>query len=103
MVLLPANNEFVGVIEHVTESLHNLLIEEPGSSSGSDSSRGSHHPSRECFMRGTPEGHVESISTEEATPVGNLGDKTKGETTAPPRMGVEQLKARQQELEEARL
>jgi len=45
MVLPPANNEFMGVIEHVTESLHNLLTEEPGLSSDSDSSRGSHHPS----------------------------------------------------------
>jgi len=45
MVLPPTNNEFVGVIEHVTESLHNLLIEGLGSSSGSNSSRGSHHPS----------------------------------------------------------
>jgi len=44
-------------------------------------------------MAGTPEGHVESISTEEATPTGNLGDGTEGETVAPPRMGVEQLKA----------
>ena len=25
MVLPPVNNEFVGVIEHITESLHNLL------------------------------------------------------------------------------
>ena len=89
MVLPPTNNEFMGVIEHITKSLHNLLTEEPGSSSGSDSSRGSHHPSWECFMMGTPEGHVESISMEEATPVGNLGDETKGETTAPPRIGVE--------------
>ena len=71
MVQPPANNEFVGVIEHVTESLHNLLTEEPGLSSGSDSSKGSHHPSRECFMTGTPEGHVESISEGEAT-VGDL-------------------------------
>ena len=30
MVLPLANNEFVGVIEHVIESLHNLLTEEPG-------------------------------------------------------------------------
>ena len=45
MVQPPMNNKFVGVIEHIIESLHNLLIEEPGSSSGSDSSRGSHHPS----------------------------------------------------------
>ena len=40
-----------------------------------------------------PEGHVESISMEEATPTGNLDDKAKGETVAPPHMGVEQLKA----------
>ena len=101
MVLPLANNEFVGVIEHVMESLHNLLIEESGSSSSSDSSRGSHHRSRECFMTGTPEGHVESISTEEATPTGNLGDRTEGDTAAPPHMGVEQLKAQHLEIEEA--
>ena len=71
MVLPPTNNEFVGMIEHVTASLHNLLAEVPGSSFGSDSSRGSHHPSQECFMTGTPEGHVESISEGEAT-VGDL-------------------------------
>ena len=103
MVLPPANNEFVGVIEHVTESLHNLLTEESGLSSGSDSSRGSHHLSWECFMMGTPEGHVESVSEEEATPANNLGDEAEGETAAPPRMGVEQLKARHREIEEARL
>ena len=54
-------------------------------------------------MTGTPEGHIESIPAEEATPVGNLGDETEGDTTAPPRMGVEQLKARQREIEKARL
>ena len=54
-------------------------------------------------MMGTPEGHVESVPVEEATPMGNLGDETKAETVAPPRMGVEQLKARQREIEEARL
>ena len=100
MVLPPTNNEFMGVIEHVTESLHDLLIEELGSSPGSYSSRGSHHPSRECFMTGTPEGHVESVSEEEATPVDNLGDEVEGETAAPPHMGVEQLKARHREIEE---
>ena len=89
MVLPPINNEFLGLIEHIIESLHNLLAEEPGSSSGSNSSRGSHHPSRECFMTGTPEGHIESIPMEEATLTGNLGDKTEGETAAPPCMGVE--------------
>ena len=52
-------------------------------------------------MMGTLEGHVESVPTEEATPTGNLGDETEGETVALPRMGVEQLKARQREIEEA--
>ena len=89
MVLPLVNNEFVGVIEHVTESLHNLLAEEPGSPSGSDSSRGSHHPSQECFMMGTPEGHIESVSEEEATLANNLGDEAKGETAAPPHRRVE--------------
>ena len=51
----------------------------------------------------TPEGHVESISVEETTPVGNLSGKTKGETVAPPRVGVEQLRARKQEIEEAEI
>ena len=103
MILFPVNNEFVGVIEHVTESLQNLITEELGSSSGSDSSKGSHHPSWDCFMTGTPEGHVESISMEEATPVGNLDGETKGETAAPPRVGVEQLRARKREIDEPRL
>ena len=89
MVLPPVNNKFMGVIEHIIESLHNLLTEEPGSSSGSDSSRGSHRPSWESFMTGTPEGHLESVPVEEATPVGNLGDETEGETAAPPCMGVQ--------------
>ena len=74
----PVNNEFMGMIESITESLHDLLVEEPGLDSSSNSSRGSHHPSQECFMVGTPEGHVESISTEEATLVGNLSDGTEG-------------------------
>ena len=39
----PANNEFVGMIESIMKSLHGLLAEGPGSDSGSDSSRGSHH------------------------------------------------------------
>ena len=54
-------------------------------------------------MIGTPEGHIESISTEEVTPAGNLGDKTKGDTAAPPHIGVEQLKAQKREIEEARI
>ena len=95
------NNKFMGVIEHVMESFHDLLIEELESPSGSDSSRVSHHASCECFMMGTPEGHIESIHEEEATPVNNLNDEAEGETAAPPFMRVEQLKARHREIEEA--
>ena len=54
-------------------------------------------------MAGTPEGHVESIHEEEATPTNDLDDEAEGGTTSPPRMRVEQLKAQHQELEEARL
>ena len=71
----PTNDEFVGMIEYVVESFHDLLVEELESPSGSDSSRGSHHPSHECFMIGTLEGHVESIHEEEATPVNDLDDE----------------------------
>ena len=85
----PTNNEFVGMIESVTESLHGLLAEGPGLDSGSDSGRGSHHPSQECFMAKTSEGHVESASEKEVTPAGNLGDETEGGAAAPPHVGVE--------------
>ena len=50
LVQSPTDIEFVGAIEQDTETLYGLLNEEPGSFSSSDSSRGSHHPSRECFM-----------------------------------------------------
>ena len=79
----------MGVIEHVMESFHDLLAEELELPSGSDSSRGSHHPSHECFMIGTLEGHVKSIHEEEATPTKDPNDEAKGETVAPPRMLVE--------------
>ena len=62
------NDEFVGVIEHVVESFHDLLAEKPESPSCSDSSRGSHHPSRECFMTDTPE----------AIPTNDLDDEVEG-------------------------
>ena len=77
--------------EYVLESFHDLLVEEPESPSSSDSSRGSHHPSRECFMAGTPEGHVESIPEEEATLTNDLNDEVEGDAGAPPHLWVEQL------------
>ena len=81
-----ANDEFVGMTEYVTKSFHDLLIGELESPSGSVSSRGSHHPSHECFMIGTPKGHVERIHEEEATPMNDLDDKVKGDTGAPPHL-----------------
>ena len=101
MVQSPTDIEFVGAIEHDTETLYGLLNEEPGSFSSSDSSRGSHHPSRECFMTQTPEGHVESASREEVTPTNNPDSRSGEETTAPSGLRMEQLKARQQEIDEA--
>ena len=61
--------------EYVTKSFHDLLAGASESPSSSDSSRGSHHRSRECFVAGTPEGHVESIHEEEATLTNDLDDK----------------------------
>ena len=97
----PTNDEFMGMIEYITESFYDLLAGESESPSDSDSSRGSHHPSREYFMAGTPEGHIESIYEGKATPTDDLDDEVKGDAGAPPRLRVEQLRARHQELEEA--
>ena len=52
-------------------------------------------------MAETPEGHVKSVSAEETTPAGNLGGKTERGTVAPPHVGVEQLRARKREIDEA--
>ena len=87
MPSFPVNDEFVGMTEYVTESFHDLFTEETKSPSASNSSRGSHHPSRECFMAGTPEGHVESIHEEEATPMNDLDDEVEGDAGAPPVCG----------------
>ena len=83
----PTNDEFMGMTEYVMESFHDLLAGEAELPYDSDSSKGSHHPSRECFMAGTPEGHVESIHEEEATPMNNLDDEVKKETGPHPACG----------------
>ena len=81
----PTNDEFMGMTEYIMESFYDLLVEESELPSSSDSSRGSYHPSHECFMAGTPEGHVESIHEEEATPMNSgpashLGGAAEGPT-----------------------
>jgi len=99
----PTNDEFMGITKYIMESFYDLLTGESELSSNSDSSRGSHHPSRECFMVGTPKGYVESIHKGGATPIDDLDDEVKGDVGAPPRLWVEQLRAWHQELEEAQL
>ena len=71
----PVNDGFMEMTEYVVESFHDLLTSESESPSGSDSSRESHHASRECFVMGTPEGYVKSIHEEEATPTNDLDDE----------------------------
>ena len=81
------------MIEYAVKSFHDVLVGEMELPYTSDSSRGSHHPSHECFMVGTPEGHVETIHEVEATPMNDLDDEAEGDAGAPPRLWVEQLKA----------
>ena len=54
-------------------------------------------------MAGTPEGYIESIHEGGATPTDDLDDEVEGDAGAPPRLQVEQIRARHQELEKARL
>ena len=68
----------MGMTEYVMECFHDLLVGESKSASSFDSYKGSHHPSDECFMAGTPEGHIESIHEGEATPTNDLDDEAEG-------------------------
>ena len=95
------NDEFVGMTKYIMESFHDLLVRESESPSDYDSSRGSHHPSRKCFVAGTPKGYIKSIHEGGATPIDDLDDEVEGDAGAPPRLRVEQLRARHQELKEA--
>ena len=54
-------------------------------------------------MVGTHEGRVKSIHEGVATPPNDLDDEVKEDAGALPRMRVEQLRVRHQELEDARL
>jgi len=87
--------------KYVVESFHDLLVGESEPPSSSDSSRGSHHPSRECFMAGAPEGHIKSIHEGEVTPMNDFHDKVKRDAGALLHLRIEQLKVEHQELEEA--
>ena len=95
----PTDDEFVGMMDYVAESFHDLLMGDSEMISDSDSSRGSHHPSRECFMAGTHEGRVESVHEGGATPTDDSNDEVEGDAGAPPRLRVEQLRAWHKEIE----
>ena len=93
----------MGMTDYVVESFHDLLTEDSETISYSDFSRGSYHPSRECFMVGTPKGCVESVYEGGATPMDDPDDEVEGVAGAPPRLRVEQLRARHKEIKDVRL
>ena len=71
----PMDDEFVGMADYIAESFHDPLVGDLESISDYNSSRGSHHPSRECFMVGTPKGRVESIHEGGLTPLNDFDDE----------------------------
>jgi hypothetical protein len=100
------DSEFVHVMDYVAESFCYLLVEDSEEVFDSGSSRGSHHPSRECFMADgshreeTTEGHVKSIHGGEVTPPLDPDDKAGVNERIQPNPRLEQLWARQQKLED---
>jgi hypothetical protein len=64
----PTDNKFVGMADYIVESFHDLLMGDSKMISDSNPSGGSHHPLHKCFMADTPEGHIESVHEEGATP-----------------------------------
>ena len=89
------------MLDYDHESLHDVLDVHVGDSS---SDLGSHHPSQECFMADTPEGHAQSASGGDdpsATP--NTGTAA-GSQPQPLRQNPtpEQIRARQLEVAEAK-
>ena len=82
----PTDDQLVGMADYVTKSFHDLLMGDSESISNSDSSRGSHHPSRECFMAGTLEVRVERVHEGGATLPNDLNDEVEEDAGALPRM-----------------
>jgi hypothetical protein len=101
------DSEFMGMTDYVMESFYDLLIGDSEEIFDSNSSRGSHHPSRECFRAEgthraeTPEGHIANVHEGEVTPPSDSDDEVKANGRVPPSPWLEQLRAQQQELEDA--
>ena len=85
----PTDDEFMGMTDYIAEFFHELLVGDSESLSDFDSSKRSHHPSREWFMAGTPEGRVESVHEGGATPPNDLDDEVEEDARALPRMRAE--------------
>jgi hypothetical protein len=62
----------MGMVDHVVDSVLDLLASDSETLSDFGSSEGSHHPSCECFMvqegQRTPDGHVTDASDSGETP-----------------------------------
>jgi hypothetical protein len=101
------DSEFMGMTDYVTESFYDLLMGDSKEIFDSDTSRGSHHPSCECFRAEgahrakTPEGHVANVHEGEVTPPSDSDDKVEANGRVPPSPWLEQLRAQQQELKDA--
>jgi hypothetical protein len=65
---LPANDEFMSMVDYFVESIHDLIASDSESISSSVSSEGSHHPSWECFMVETFDEQILSTSDSSKTP-----------------------------------
>lgn len=66
--LSAANIEFVGMMDYVSESFYDLVMEGSKIVSDSNSYGGSYHPSHECFMVEIQEEPSEGTHGREATP-----------------------------------
>jgi hypothetical protein len=94
------DGEFMGMMDYVLESFHDLLTGELEAISDSDSSGGSHHPSLECFMADHSKGLIESTH-DGITPPNSSDTGIRERSQAPPRMLLEQLREWQKVLVEA--
>jgi hypothetical protein len=83
----PTHGEFMGMMDYISESFHDLLPRESEAISDSGSSGGSHQPSRECFMARVPEGSVEDAHNGETPPSGpNDGARERNRAPPPARL-----------------
>ena len=78
----PAKTELVGMTDYLFESIHDLLTGTTKNLSDTGSSEASHHSSCECFMAGSPNGHLGN-NDREVTPPASLGDGAEEGSDAP--------------------